>query len=150
MDVIGKDQMVNVHFHQEKDMQSISRSLYKESYTFNKNSNKEMTYGEFIELIQNEKYFGTAVLKDDRRDTGLQSKILKEILMPEFYHEVAELEGIELIQGTKFIGKPHYERKEQIMCVVDGKVDIALVPHVNRQEVYAGESLEGSVYDEFP
>jgi hypothetical protein len=36
------------------------------------------------------------------------------------------------------------------MCVVDGKVDIALVPHVNRQEVYAGESLEGSVYDEFP
>jgi hypothetical protein len=51
MDVIGKDQMVNVHFHQEKDMQSISRSLYKESYTFNKNSNKEMTYGEFIELI---------------------------------------------------------------------------------------------------
>lgn len=52
--------------------------------------------------------------------------------MPEFYHEVAELEGIELIQGSKFVGKPHYERKEQIMCVVDGKVDIVLVPHVNR------------------
>ena len=56
----------------------------------------------------------------------------KEIMIPEFYHEVAELEGIELIQGTKFIGKPHYDRKEQIMCLVDGKVDIALVPHVNR------------------
>ena len=53
-------------------------------------------------------------------------------MIPEFYHEVAELEGIELIQGTKFIGKPHYDRKEQIMCLVDGKVDIALVPHVNR------------------
>jgi len=35
------------------------------------------------------------------------------------------------------------------MCIVDGKVDIELVPHVNRQEVYAGESLAGSVYDEF-
>lgn len=69
--------------------------------------------------------------------------------MPEFYHEVAELEGIELIQGIKFIGKPHYDRKEQIMCLVDGKLDIALVPHVNRQEAYAGDSLEGSVYDEF-
>jgi hypothetical protein len=35
------------------------------------------------------------------------------------------------------------------MCIIDGKVDIELVPHVNRQEVYAGESLVGSVYDEF-
>ena len=36
------------------------------------------------------------------------------------------------------------------MCVVDGKVDIVLVPHVNRQEVYAGDdSLVGSVYDQF-
>lgn len=69
--------------------------------------------------------------------------------MPEFYHEVAELEGIELIQGTKFIGSPHYDRKEQVMCVVDGKVDIVLVPHVNRQEVYAGENIAGTVYDEF-
>lgn len=35
------------------------------------------------------------------------------------------------------------------MCLVDGKVDIVLVPHVNRQEVYAGDTLVGSVYDEF-
>lgn len=46
--------------------------------------------------------------------------------------------------------KPHYERKEQIMCAVEGELTIQLVPHVNRQEVYAGESLEGSSYDEFP
>ena len=91
-----------------------------------------MSYGDFISKLQNESYSGTYVLKDDRKDTGLQTKILKEILMPEFYHEVAELEGIELIQGTKFIGSPHYDRKEQVMCVVDGKVDIVLVPHVNR------------------
>ena len=91
-----------------------------------------MTYGEFINNVRNESYAGSYILKDDRKDTGLQQKVLKEILIPEFYHEVAELEGIELIQGTKFIGKPHYDRKEQIMCLIDGKVDIALVPHVNR------------------
>ena len=106
-----------------------------------------MTYGEFLTNVKSEQYYGSYVLKDDRKDTGLQTKILKEILMPEFYHEVAELEGIELIQGTKFIGSPHYERKEQVMCLVDGKVDIVLIPHVNRQEVYAGDSLVGSVYD---
>ena len=83
-------------------------------------------------MVKNESYYGSAILKDDRKETGIQQKVLKEILMPEFYHEVAELEGIELIQGSKFVGKPHYERKEQIMCVVDGKVDIVLVPHVNR------------------
>ena len=63
---------------------------------------------------------------------------MKQISLPEFYHEVSELEDIELIQGAKFIGKPHYDRKEQIMCAVDGKLDIIFVPHVNRQEVYAG------------
>jgi hypothetical protein len=91
-----------------------------------------MTYGEFYSMLKNETYYGSYVIKDDRKDTELQTKILKEIMMPEFYHEVAELEGIELIQGSKFIGKPHYERKEQVMCLVDGKVDIVLVPHVNR------------------
>ena len=58
---------------------------------------KEMTYGEFYSMLKNETYYGSYVLKDDRKDTELQAKILKEILMPEFYHEVAELEGIELI-----------------------------------------------------
>jgi hypothetical protein len=56
-----------------------------------------MTYGEFYSMLKNETYYGSYVLKDDRKDTELQAKILKEILMPEFYHEVAELEGIELI-----------------------------------------------------
>jgi hypothetical protein len=74
---------------------------------------------------------------------------MKQISLPEFYHEVSELEDIELIQGAKFIGKPHYDRKEQIMCAVDGKLDIIFVPHVNRQEVYAGQRINETPYDEF-
>ena len=56
-----------------------------------------MTYGDYFNKLKDETYYGSVVIKDDRKDTGLQTKILKEILMPEFYHEVAELEGIELI-----------------------------------------------------
>ena len=35
-----------------------------------------------------------------------------------------------------------------MLCVVDGKVDIILVPHVNRQEVYAGQNIEQTPYYE--
>ena len=35
------------------------------------------------------------------------------------------------------------------MCAIDGKLDVILVPHVNRQEVYAGQRIEESPYDEF-
>jgi len=69
--------------------------------------------------------------------------------MPEFYHEVSELEDIELIQGMKFVGKPHYQRKEQMLCAIDGKLEIIFVPHVFRQEVYAGKDIEESPYDDF-
>jgi hypothetical protein len=35
------------------------------------------------------------------------------------------------------------------MCAVDGKLDIIFVPHVNRQEVYAGQRIIETPYDEF-
>jgi len=33
------------------------------------------------------------------------------------------------------------------MCIVDGQMDIVMVPHINRQEVYAGTSLIETPYD---
>ena len=42
--------------------------------------------------------------------------------------------------------KPHYEKKEQFMCVIDGQVDVITIPYIYRQEVYAGHSY-GSPYD---
>ena len=46
------------------------------------------------------------------------------------------------------LDKPHYEKKEQIFCAVDGNMRIIIVPHVNRQEIYCNKNMDGSVYDE--
>jgi hypothetical protein len=58
-------------------------------------------------MVEKNKYFvGSVNIKDDRRETGLLDKIIADIKLPEFYHDVAELEGIELSQGVKYIEKP--------------------------------------------
>lgn len=67
--------------------------------------------------------------------------------MPDFYKGVAALESITLYQGSHFVDKPHYEKKEQIICAIDGALAIAMVPHVNRQEVYTGELKDSVYYD---
>jgi hypothetical protein len=68
------------------------------------------------------------------------------MVLPQFYSDIAEIEGLEVMQGSHFIDRPHYEKKEQIMCLIDGHMDIVLVPHIYRQEVYAGKYIEGSPY----
>lgn len=61
---------------------------------------------------------------------------------PEFYANFAKLETIELIQGAQIREKPHYETSEQFMCLIDGTMDIILIPHVFRQEVSGGKISE--------
>ena len=34
------------------------------------------------------------------------------------------------------------------MCAIDGLVELHMVPHVNRQEVYGGKRMNESAYDE--
>jgi len=69
--------------------------------------------------------------------------------VPEFMTKTTSLKGLEIIQGSFFISKPNYIREEQILCAVDGRMSVVLVPHINRQEVYAGEDLSvGSPYDD--
>jgi hypothetical protein len=70
---------------------------------------------------------------------------MKDIKVPDFYQDVAELQNVVLYQGAHFVDKPHYDKQEQIMCAVDGDLSLVLVPHVNRQEVYAGQ-LEDSIF----
>lgn len=71
-------------------------------------------------------------MKDYRNDTGLTQKLLLDIKMPEFYSDFAEIEGFEFLQGGFMVDKPKYEKKEQIMCVVSGKMKLRMVPHVYR------------------
>ena len=107
-------------------------------FSFPRFHEKEMTYKEFLDRFYSETKSGQIVIKDGRNSTGLIQKILMNITLPEFYHDVAEIEGIELLQGGFLIDKPKYEKKEQVMCVVSGKMEIKMVAHVYRQEIYAG------------
>lgn len=104
---------------------------------------KSVSYSEFLDIQKT--YPKTSNIKDD--SATLKEKLLKDIKVPSFYTDVADLQDLVLYQGAHFIDKPKYERQEQIMCAIDGLVSIALVPHVNRQEVYAGQLKEkGSIY----
>jgi hypothetical protein len=81
-------------------------------YSFPKQYEKDMTYAEFLEKLQNERRVGTIALKDSRKDTGLFDKILSNITAPEFYHDISELDSVELLQGGFLIDKPKYEKTE--------------------------------------
>ena len=52
---------------------------------------------------------------------------------------MTEPETIVLMQSSGGIhSPPKYEHQEQFLCSIDGLVQTKLVPHVYRQEVYAG------------
>jgi hypothetical protein len=58
-----------------------------------------ITYKEFIKAIKDEEFPGTYTLKDDRykksyddSENSIELKnILKDIILPKFYHDIAEL-----------------------------------------------------------
>ena len=58
--------------------------------------------------------------------------IEKDIIAPSFLSEYAKLESIELIQGAMINEKSHYESFEQLMCIVEGTLEMILVPHIYR------------------
>lgn len=70
-----------------------------------------MTYKKFVQSFKDEKFPGTITMKDVGM-TGITDKLIKDIVLPDFYHDIAELEGIQMYQGQHFVDKPHYERKE--------------------------------------
>lgn len=71
------------------------------------------------------------------RDTSdaLSRRIERDIIYPEFYHNFAEFDHLEMTMGQFFLDGAHYERTDQILCAVDGLVDLRLVPPIYRQEM---------------
>jgi len=43
---------------------------------------------------------------------AVQKGISQDILYPEFYHEFAEFEKVELLMGQFFVEKTHYEKTD--------------------------------------
>mmetsp|Transcript_5296 Transcript_5296/g.4024 ORF Transcript_5296/g.4024 Transcript_5296/m.4024 type:complete len:84 (-) Transcript_5296:366-617(-) len=73
------------------------------------------------------------------KDSEVLSKdLLDEIKLPKFMSNIFSLQKAELLQGRLLFSETHYDREEQILCTIDGTVSIKMVPHVARQELYAG------------
>ena len=68
------------------------------------------------------------------RDTtkGFRQKLEEDIIYPEFYHEYGEFVSMEFTMSQFYLDNVDYERTDQIMCSIDGSLNIALVPHVYR------------------
>lgn len=73
----------------------------------------------------------------DSSDT-LRRDIEKDIIYPEFYHDYATFDHLEVTMGQFFLDVAHYERTDQILCAVDGVVDLRLVPPIYRAEMSPG------------
>ena len=56
---------------------------------------------------------------------------------------MSRLDSTELIQGKLLLQPPHYEKHEQLICALEGFISLKLVPHINRQELYVGQSKRG-------
>ena len=97
-------------------------------YSFTTDDVQSMTYPEFLSNMS-------------RRPTGMTlktgapcaTKVLeKEIIYPEFYHELGDFDGLELTQAQIFTDNAHYDKFDQFVCAMDGQLDMRLVPHVYR------------------
>jgi len=62
--------------------------------------------------------------------------IRAQIKFPDFYHPVSKLEEVELIMAQFVLSRLTYKKTDQFMCAIEGRVEVRLVPHINRNELY--------------
>lgn len=101
---IGKDTKVQV-YKQPKSINKYASNVY----SFPEAYRREMTYGEFLDMYSKEDFPSQVVM---RTSEGMAEKLMPVIKMPTFYSNIAELEGIEIMQGQGYKDKPLYKKKE--------------------------------------
>ena len=108
-----------------------------DGYSFDSTTLQEMKFTKDFLPLMSEQPVGMTL-----RDSSalVTQKISEDILFPEFYHEFSELDHVELMMGQFFVEKTHYSKTDQFVCMVEGQASVRLVPHINRHELYAGES----------
>lgn len=72
-------------------------------YSFPEAYKTEVTYKEFLDLYDKEEFPSQVVM---RTSAGMAEKLMSKIKMPTFYSNIAELEGIEIMQGQGYKDKP--------------------------------------------
>lgn len=65
--------------------------------------------------------------------------------LPQFYADVSNLENLFFFHGKNWVDRPHYIDQEQFYCTIEGVMEIDMIPHVYRQEIYTGQTKD-SVY----
>ncbi|CDW72951.1 UNKNOWN [Stylonychia lemnae] len=127
------DQQVNV-YESKADEQDVRLSqTYFDSFKSGKE--KLMTYKEFVQKMstsQND-------LNLREGDFKTYDKLKDDVENPSFMKDINNFYKVELIQGTQYVQQPKYDKDEQILCQVDGVLQIKLIPHVYRQELYTGK-----------
>lgn len=68
---------------------------------------KEKTYKEFLADFESNDHYELAFRTQKPEITDL---LKEDIIVPDFYRDVAELQDIEIFHGTHFVDRPHYEK----------------------------------------
>jgi len=68
-----------------------------------------MTYKEFMDEFKSGEHYELAIKESRPEITDL---LKEDIIVPDFYRDVAELQDIEIFHGSHFVDKPHYEKQE--------------------------------------
>jgi hypothetical protein len=138
--LIGSETQVRTFDFDQKKLERLYDK--NKAYSFKTASKHDMGYGLFLDSIAGESVPGQHTMKEGRRwedssaghvkDELILKNIMQDIDMDSlsFYKDVAEIEGIELMQGSLMVERPHYEKREQLICLLDGVMDMFIVPHV--------------------
>ena len=109
---------------------------FQRGYSFDPQFESQVMFKDYVQMVKQEKFPGGVVLGDRKLGSKTIVKLLEDLELPSFYSDIAELEGFEIYQGTHFIDKSHYNKKEQILCLIDGHADVINVSPFYRQEIY--------------
>lgn len=102
-ELFGKEDL-NVYY----DGKSFSKVVITRQFSFNQEDKKDMSYERFIEKqSQTPQDYN---LKITNRMT--LSKVMKDIVSPKFYDNIADIKEMTLYQGANFYERPMYERQE--------------------------------------
>lgn len=118
------------------------KGIATRKYSFKDSGLSEGTYAEFLQFHEEDKVQGVSLKTDD-----VMEELKEDIKIPEFYEDVSDLHHFMFFQGAHFVDLPHYIKMDQLLCAIDGAAAVILRPHINRQELYAGD-FKGSVYFE--
>lgn len=129
------DTNVNVFLHGNPPTERNDDQVYQ-GFNFNMEFANRMPYSRQAVKEVYKNAVGATI-----RDSSLSTLLERDIIKPQFYDTIAEFSAIELTQAQFFIERAHYSHSDQFICMVDGSAHLRLVPHINWNAMYAGESI---------